>query len=465
MLTHTDTMPPRLSEDSIALIIGGTILTICLAAVLLTVAPEQGIVSPLKPYLTKPGKWVESPLEGLKGIEVGLLGVAVLVGVLFTGGVKLAGGDAGSFARAYLGLFLLATLAFVLAQQKVVSYYGLGYALWAIVLGLAISNTLGTPSWLRDALRVELFMKVGLVLLGAEVLLSKLVALGLPGVCISWIVTPIVLISTFWFGQRVLRISSPSLNMVIAADMSVCGVSAAIATAAACRAKKEELSLAVGMSMAFTVVMMIVLPIVARLLDLGPVIGGAWLGGTIDSTGAVGAAGALLGSETDDTAVVVATTVKMIQNILIGVMAFGVATYWVTVVEPGQQESDANSDASLPRPGLIEIWQRLPKFIFGFLGASILFSLIYNFYPQGEEIFTAVIKGSTKTLRGWCFCLAFVGIGLQSDFRVLRKSLDGGKPLVLYVCGQSLNLVLTLLMSYLMFEWVFPDVAAQFIQP
>ncbi len=457
-------MPPRLTEDSVALLIGGTILTLCLAAVLLTVAPEQDIVSPLKPYLTKPGKWVETPLEGLQGIGAGLLGVAVLVGVLFTGGAKLAGGSAVSFVRAYVGLFLLATLAFVLAQQKVVSYYGLGYALWAIVLGLAISNTIGTPGWLRDALRVELFMKVGLVLLGAEVLLSKLVALGLPGVCISWIVTPIVLITTFWFGQRVLRISSPSLNMVISADMSVCGVSAAIATAAACRAKKEELSLAVGMSMAFTVVMMIVLPIVARLLDLGPVVGGAWLGGTIDSTGAVGAAGALLGSETDDTAVVVATTVKMIQNILIGVMAFGVATYWVTVVEPGREASDENSDSSLARPGLIEIWRRLPKFIFGFLGASILFSLIYNFYPQGEEIFTAVIKGSTKTLRSWCFCLAFVGIGLQSDFRVLRKSLDGGKPLVLYLCGQSLNLVLTLLMSYLMFEWVFPDVAAQLTQ-
>ena len=453
----------RLSEDSIALLIGGALLTLCLAAVLMTVVPEQEIFSPLKPYLTKPGKWVEAPLEGLQGKGTGLLGVAALLGLLFTGGAKLAGGSVGGFLRAYAGLFLLATLAFILAQQKVVSYYGLGYALWAIVLGLAISNTLGTPGWLREALRVELFMKVGLVLLGAEVLLSKLVALGLPGVCISWVVTPIVLISTYWFGQRVLRISSPSLNMVISADMSVCGVSAAIATAAACRAKKEELSLAVGLSMAFTVVMMIVLPIVARLLDLGPVVGGAWLGGTIDSTGAVGAAGALLGSETDDTAVVVATTVKMIQNILIGVMAFGVATYWVTVVEPGQESNDV--DTARPRPGLIEIWRRLPKFIFGFLGASILFSLIYHYYPQGEEVFTAVIKGSTKMLRSWCFCLAFVGIGLQSDFRVLRKSLDGGKPLVLYLCGQSLNLVLTLLMSYVMFEWVFPDVAAQFTKP
>ncbi len=478
-------MPPRfnetrLSEDGIALLIGGAILTICLAAVLLTAAPEQEITSPLKPYLAKPGSWSQSPLEAFQGKEAGLLGVAAIMGLLFTTGIKIAGGNVGRFIRAFVGLFLLAILAFLLGQQEFVHHYGLSYALWAIVLGLVISNTIGTPDWLREALRVELFMKVGLVLLGAEVLLSQLVALGLPGVCIAWIVTPVVLISTFWFGQRVLKMGSPSLNMVIAADMSVCGVSAAIATAAACKAKKEELSLAVGMSMAFTVGMMIVLPIVARALDLGPVVGGAWIGGTIDSTGAVGAAGALLGSEADNTAVVVATTVKMIQNILIGVMAFGVATYWVAVVEPGQQQEgkespsperggargEENQIEPYPTPpGLIEIWRRLPKFIFGFLGASLLFSLIYNYYPQGEAIFTAVIKGSTQTLRSWCFCLAFVGIGLQSDFRVLRKSLDGGKPLLLYVCGQSLNLALTLTMSYLMFEWIFPDVAATFTQP
>ncbi|MFN9914991.1 MAG: putative sulfate exporter family transporter, partial [Pirellulaceae bacterium] len=106
--------------------------------------------------------------------------------------------------------------------------------------------------WLRPAVSPELYVKTGLVLLGAEVLFGKLLMLGIPGMLVSWTVTPIVLVATYIFGQRVLKMESRALNMVISADMSVCGVSAAIATAAACRAKKEELSLAIALSLVFT---------------------------------------------------------------------------------------------------------------------------------------------------------------------------------------------------------------------
>jgi uncharacterized membrane protein YadS len=229
--------------------------------------------------------------------------------------------------------------------------------------------------------------------------------------------------------------------------MSVCGVSAAIATAAACRAKKEELSLAIGLSLAFTVVMMVVMPPVIKWMGLGPVLGGAWIGGTIDSTGAVAAAGAMLD---DDTAAAVAITVKMIQNVLIGFVAFGVAVYWVTVVE---RSADAK------RPSLMEIWRRFPKFVLGFLAASLLFSALAAGGQESQAVAGAAIDGMTKTLRGWLFCLAFVSIGLETNFRELSRFLVGGKPLVLYVCGQALNLALSLLMCWLMFEKVFPDVA------
>lgn len=123
---------------------------------------------------------------------------------------------------------------------------------------------------------------------------------------------------------------SKTLNITLAADMLVCGVSAAIATAAACRAKKEELTLAIGISLVFTSVMMIVIPNIINATGMDHVLGGAWIGGTIDATGAVAAAGAFL----SDKALYVAATVKLIQNILIGVIAFAVALYWVTWVEP-----------------------------------------------------------------------------------------------------------------------------------
>jgi uncharacterized membrane protein YadS len=235
---------------------------------------------------------------------------------------------------------------------------------------------------------------------------------------VAWVVTPIVLIATYAFGQKVLRISSKSLNMTISADMSVCGVSAAIATAAACKAKKEELSLAIGMSLTFTVVMMTVMPAIIRFFGMSEVLGGAWMGGTIDATGAVAAAGAFLGGEAEQ----VAITVKMIQNILIGVIAFGVAVYWVVAVE---ETPDGR------RPSAWEIWYRFPKFVLGFVAASVAFSILSGTLTGGQYLVDSMIKGTTDVLRGWFFCLAFVSIGLETNFAELAKHLKGGRPLVL----------------------------------
>ncbi|QDT70330.1 hypothetical protein MalM25_32770 [Planctomycetes bacterium MalM25] len=441
----------RLSEDWLAVLIGGVLLILCLGSVL----PSGGAEAPLKPLIRSPTGWSDSPAAAFDARVHGVTGAGVLLGCLFAAATP----SRVRFAKAFAAVFALATLSVFLSKQETVAYYGLAYALWAIVLGLLIANTVGVPDWLRPALRTELYMKVGLVLLGAEVLLSRLLELGLPGVCVAWIVTPIVLCSTFWFGQRVLRIESPSLNMVISADMSVCGVSAAIATAAACRAKKEELSLAIGLSMAFTVGMLLAMPPIVRALDLPPAVGGAWIGGTIDATGAVGAAGELLSTGEDDTALVTATTIKMIQNILIGVVAFCVATYWVTQVEAkAESDSATPKDATFAPPpsAFIEVWRRFPKFILGFLAASLTFSLIYQFAPSGEAIVESSVRGVSKTLRGWCFALAFVSIGLETDFRRLAGVLRGGKPLALYVAGQSLNLVLTFAMAWLMFGVLFP---------
>jgi uncharacterized membrane protein YadS len=279
----------------------------------------------LSAYLAKPGSWTSNPLDAFYSADRNL--IPGVLGAFATGLIAFGLGSAAmgkgwlSFAKGFSLVFLLGTLAYLLAGQQVVKQYNLEYALWALFVGLLISNTIGTPDFARPAACTEFYIKTGLVLLGAEVLLGRLLALGLPGIFVAWVVTPTVLVATFWFGQRILKIESPSLNMVISADMSVCGVSAAIATAAACKAKKEELSLAIGMSLSFTVLMMVVMPAVIGAMGMSNVLGGAWMGGTIDATGAVAAAGAMLGED----ALQVAATVKMIQNILIGVVAFFVA--------------------------------------------------------------------------------------------------------------------------------------------
>jgi uncharacterized membrane protein YadS len=461
--------PPakKLSDDWLAIFAATVLLVVSFGAVWVSSGrvvdvSEAGEVSrveavnPLKAWIAKPSKWTSSPIDAFVGVsEAGARDATALFGVIgafcalavllscclgFRDGVPAA----KNFLKGFVGVFLLAAFAYLLAGHSVVKAYNLEYALWALMVGLIISNTVGTPAWMKPAVLTEFFIKTGLVLLGAEVLMSRLLLLGIPGVAVAWIVTPTVLISTYLFGQKVLKMESKSLNMVIAADMSVCGVSAAIAAAAACKAKKEELSLAIGMSLSFTVVMMIVLPILIRLIGLGDIVGGAWLGGTIDATGAVAVAGAALG----DRALEVAATVKMIQNILIGASAFGIATYWVTRVE---------KDPDGKQVGISEISKRFPRFVLGFIAMSILFSLLHSFMVGGADMVGAMIKGSTKTFRGWFFCLAFVSIGLETKFSELAPYFRGGKPLVLYLCGQTLNLILTLAMAYLMFGVLFKD--------
>jgi uncharacterized membrane protein YadS len=395
----------------------------------------------------RPSRWSLNPFAAFSlDFVVSAVLFFLFLGLLFGAGSLLLQRNAQEFLKGFGFIFVLSLVAYMLANQTEFRSIGLGYALWAILLGLVISNIFGIPDFIRPALQPELYIKTGLVLLGAEVLFGKILAIGLPGIFVAWIVTPIVLISTFWFGQKVLKISSKTLNITISADMSVCGVSAAIATAAACRATKEELTTAVGLSMIFTSIMMVALPAFINAVGMPEVLGGAWIGGTIDATGAVVAAGAFLG----DTALNVAATIKMIQNILIGVLAFGVAVYWTTKVDKAAGRT----------VGASEIWLRFPKFVLGFLGASILLSLLYEALNPTTAIVLVEngVLDFTSDMRGWVFCLAFASIGLSANFRELRAQFHGGKPLILYVCGQTLNLSLTLLMAWIMFYKVFPEI-------
>jgi uncharacterized membrane protein YadS len=262
---------------------------------------------------------------------------------------------------------------------------------------------------------------------------------------VAWIVTPVVVIFMYNFAGRYLKMVNKKLAIIIASATSVCGVSAAIAASAACRAKREDLTLAVGMTLIFTVLMMFFMPLFIQWIGMNDILGAAWMGGTIDSTGAVVAAGSMLGA----TAEKVAAVVKRIQNVLIGVLAFVIALYWVTSVDrqPGQKAD------------FREIWFRFPKFVIGFVAASVLFSfavlpLTPGSFSKVEELY---INNVTEVLRGWFFCLAFVSIGLESNFRDLVGQMEGGKPLVLYIVGQSFNLILTLLVAWLAFLVVFPN--------
>ncbi|MDR0339881.1 MAG: YeiH family protein [Desulfovibrio sp.] len=423
-------------------------------------AAAEAKIAAWRQAITDNGKAPKTDKKALN-LFPSLLTVMVSGMLLFGVGMAAMGQNIVKFAVGFVGVFVVAVLAFMMGSQSTMRYYGVGSEAWAIIIGMFIANTVGTPKWIKPALQTEYYIKTGLVLLGAEVLFDKIVAIGIPGIFVAWVVTPTVLICTFIFGQKILKMPSKTLNITISADMSVCGTSAAIATAAACRAKKEELTLAIGLSLVFTAIMMIAMPAFIKAVGMPEVLGGAWIGGTVDATGAVAAAGAFIGEK----AMYVAATIKMIQNVLIGVTAFGVAVYWTTKVEPEEQGINRGQVGPISRgqTGLIEIWNRFPKFVLGFLTASIVASLISGGLGDISNplVSDGLVRGMSSPLRSWCFALAFTSIGLGTNFRELAHYFKGGKPVILYVCGQSFNLLLTFLMAWVMFYKVFPEITAK----
>ena len=386
--------------------------------------------------------------------------LGIVMAIFFAIGGKFIGFNLKEYFIGFPVIYILTIISYMLGNQANFKAIGISYVLFAIFIGLLIANTTGVSKSIKTAGQTEFFIKTGLVLLGARILFGQIALIGIPGLFVTWFVTPVVLITTFWFGQKVIKMPSKELNIVVSSDMCVSGVSAAIASASASGAKKEELTLAIGMSMIFVAIMIFVLPTIANITGMHPVWAGAWLGGTVDNTGSVVAAGELIGYE----AMVVAATIKMIQNIMIGVIAFGVAAYWCLKVEPEKACKPGETPMKLSVGGaFFEIWYRFPKFILGFIGASIIFSIMQaGISPDwGHAMVEEGILSLANRYRGWFFGLAFVSIGLSISYQELKEPLRGGKPLILYVFGQSFNLVLTLFVAWLMFMVIFKDITEQ----
>lgn len=394
-------------------------------------------VARVVPALPKTNLWTTNPLQTFSPSSwLSVLIVLAGFGVLTAIGTAIMGGSVKRYLPGFVGVFVLAVFSMFLGAQKQLDHFGLDYALWALVIGLLIANTVGTPGWLLAGAKSEWFIKIGLVLMGVEVLVSKILIYGPRGIIASWLVAPTVIIFMWFFGTRILKMTSRTLVMVVACATSVCGVSAAIASAAACRAKREELSLVVGISMIFTVGMMVVMPFFAKAIGLSDYVTGAWIGGTVDSTGAVIAAGQIFSDKAGE----VAALVKMIQNGLIGIVAFVIALVWVS------QFNEAGPEGHV---GVGEIWRRFPKFVVGFVGVSLVVSFLL--LPLLGDGGVKSLTGTTKGLRNWWFALAFAAIGLECNFRQLAAQLSGGKPIILYVVGQTFQVLLSLLMSWLAF--------------
>ncbi|MBM3527673.1 MAG: putative sulfate exporter family transporter [Alphaproteobacteria bacterium] len=347
-------------------------------------------------------------------------------------GVALIGSPVLPFLIGLPAVFALAWLARFLAGNGLFVNWGIEYVIFALVLGLLVSNTVGLPDWLKPAVQTEFFIKTGLVILGAGLLFLEVLQAGALGIAQAVAVVFAVWYVCFWLCRK-LNVDD-EFGAMLSTAVSICGVSAAIAACGAIQGDKKKLSYVTSLVLVVAVPMMIAMPWVAKSTGMDELVAGAWLGGTLDTSASVVAAGALIGDAAMKTGVIV----KFSQNALIGVAAFMLAVWWAFKV------GAANGGA---RPGVGVIWERFPKFVIGFVLASAVFSFLLP---------PALVEGTRSALgeiRTWWFALAFVCIGLETRFVDLVR-IGQGRPALAFIGAQAFNVFWTLLIAWLLFGGV-----------
>jgi uncharacterized integral membrane protein (TIGR00698 family) len=361
-------------------------------------------------------------------------GIGLVFWALSGVAIAAAGGSLSRYAAGFGLVFGLGLVSLVLAGNKTVNDLGIEYVVFALLLGLAIGNLTAVPVWLREAARSEFFIKTGLVILGTSVLFTDIVKAGLPGLLQSVLVVLVVWFFALWLARR-LKVDD-EFGVILASAVAICGVSAAIVASGAIGGDKKKLSYVTTLVLLVAIPMLVLQPWLVRHFGIPEIVGGAWLGGTLDTTASVTAAAALVGP----TALKAGVIVKFSQNVLIGFAAFFIALWWTF-------RKKGNTPQTGENVGLGVVWERFPKFVLGFVGASLLFS----FLVPGDV--TKQVSGGLNALRTVWFALAFVAIGLEARFADLVK-MEGGKPALAFVGAQVFNILWTLLWAYLLFGGV-----------
>src|SRR5579863_7800435 len=370
----------------------------------------------------------------------------VFLGV-FTFALTALGHKARDFVPSFTILYLLSVAIFALGQWDKASTYNLEPPLVALVIGLLLANFGGLPRWLDAGFRVEFYIKTGIVLLGATLPFTLIIWAG-PVAILQASIVSIVTFAVIYLVATRLGLDK-RLAATLGAGGAVCGVSAAIAIAGAVGAKKEHAPIAITTVIIWAVAMIFVLPQVAYYLHLPAGVGGAWIG-TSEFADAAGFAAAetfsKLASDSatnGNQAVFAYTLIKVIgRDVWIGIWAFVLAivatTQWERV-ESGR------------KPEAVEIWRRFPKFIIGFLVASLFLTFVTTRYSLADYNKTVVptLVGPIKDLRTWAFIFCFLSIGLTTRFRELASA--GAKPFLAFSAGAIVNVIIGFVLSAFVF--------------
>jgi uncharacterized integral membrane protein (TIGR00698 family) len=307
------------------------------------------------------------------------------------------------------------------------------YVLWAILIGLLITNTVGLHPIFKPGVQTyEFWLKIGIVALGSRFVLGDVLKLGgtsLVQILVDMAVAgTIIILAARFFGL------SGKLGSLLAIGTSICGVSAIIAAKGAIRARNSEASYAIAAILALGAVALFTLPPLGHLIGLSDHEFGLWAGLAVDNTAETTATGYLFSEEAGKIAVLVKST----RNALIGFVVLGFALYWAARGEADQIAPGVKAKASF-------VWEKFPKFVLGFLVVSALATA--GWLSKGQ---VANLANVSK----WAFLLTFAGVGLNTNFRELART--GWRPLLVAIIGllvvATVSLGLVLLTSRV-FGW------------
>lgn len=348
----------------------------------------------------------------------------------------------GGWLPSLVVVFAVSLLAQVVAKIPAVAYYGFESVFFSVLFGLLIRNVWHVPAWMKPAIQGEFYIKIGVVCLGATILFSDVMKSGIFGLVQACLVVAVVWFFAYRVSRR-MRVDRRTA-MILSSGVSICGVSACITAARVAGGDDRKLSYIVSLVLIVVVPMIYLMPWLASWLlpllfdnpETVQEVAGAWIGGTIDTTSGVAASSMMVSDLANRHAVII----KAAQNVLIGVVAFFIALYLSTRGEQG---------GARPSAGIV--WEKFPKFILGFVAASLLFSLC-----QSYGLFTPDARGKlaepavAKMFSTLFFSLAFVCVGLETRLKEIISK-ENRNALWAFLTAQCFNIVVTFVIAVLLF--------------
>ncbi len=472
-----------ISEDWLSLWLGLFVFVLGLGFFLGIDLLGWGVKTSVWVDITKAITPMSDSLKGMPGITALFLTYLFMLALAMVGAIGMKA-DTGRFILAFslvfwisYACFLIGNYAYIAANTPAqMKSFGIGWALKltgesgfivALLAGLIIGNFFPRFAGLmKAATRPELYIKTAIVILGALLGLKAAGSLGLAsavlfrGLCaiieaylIYWAVVYYVARKYFKFSREW---AAP-----LASGISICGVSAAIATGGAIRARPIVPIMVSSLVVIFAVVELLILPFLAQIfLWTEPLVAGAWMGLAVKTDGAAVASGAIVDALIRSKAlameginykegwmVMTATTVKIFIDIFIGVWAFILAVIWCTKIECVGGRIKAG-----------EIWERFPKFVLGYVVTFVVMLLICLHSASALKTANAAVAGM-DTFRVLFFVLTFFTIGVVSNFKKLWEEGIGRLAAVYVLCLFGFIIWVGLLISWIFFHGVKPPLA------